>query len=176
MTKLIILILLSNSIFANDCVNKFCSVATNNSTDLKGQPDTRPNTWGDADYAVHKVKFNPPIGYRVRVHRVYGDFVAWPIGHTPKGTFAGVLWGLQSTQPDGSIYADLAADNTFVYVQHAVARKPIRIPVNYNTSAGGLLGPDHTLISKVAVWLNNTGLQIHMEPSFVVVFKYEPSN
>lgn len=62
-----------------------------------------------------------PAGYRVRILKVYGDLLLWPIGQVKPGTFAGVLFGLQNTAPDGSIRMDLGADNTMLYIQDATA-------------------------------------------------------
>lgn len=155
------------------CIDSPCSVSSNFSADILGDPDTRADTWGRAGATAHRVTFRPPAGYRVRVLRVYGDFLIWPMGKVEPGRFAGALWGLTTTGPDGSIHADWAADNTMIYVQVATGGQPARAPVNFKTEDGGLLGPDHVLVSKMAVWLNDTGLKIHMEPSFTVVFRYE---
>lgn len=152
------------------------SAATNLSVDLKGVPDTRPDTWGTADYAVKAITFNPPPGYRVRILRVYGDFLAWPIGKVEPGKFAGVLLGLQTTAPEGSARMDWGADNTMLYIQDATGGSPCRSAFDYDVSTGGLLQADNKLLVKMAVWLNDTGLAIHMEPSFVMVYKYEKSD
>lgn len=150
------------------------SAATNHSSDLMGTPDSRPDTWGNAGYAVHKIEFHPPAGYRVRILRVYGDFQGW-VRKNPSGNCAGVLWGLSTTQPEGSQRVTPAADNTMLYVQDSVCavERKFRAPVDYDTSAGGLLGPDNVLVSKVAVWLNETGEPVHVEPSFTVVYQFE---
>ncbi len=152
------------------------SLGTNFSADLKGVPDNRADTWGDADYVVKAITFKPPQGYRVRIIRAYGDFLVWPIGKVEPGRFAGVLFGLQTTAPEGSIRADWAADNTMLYIQDATGGEARRAPFNFDTSAGGLLEDDHKLLVKMAVWLNDTGLFIHMEPSFVLVYRYEKKN
>lgn len=155
------------------CDNRVRSIATNFSTDLKGEPDNRENTWGDAGAYTHKLTFRPPAGCRVRIIKVYGDFLIWPIGKVEPGKFAGALLGLQNTGYEGSAYADLAADNTFLYIQTATSGGAARAAFDYDTTSGGLLGRDHVMLVKMAVWLNDTGLKIHMEPSFVAVFQYE---
>lgn len=170
---LLIVALLRFACSASDCISKPCSVSSNFSADLIGEADHRADTWGTAGATFHRITFRPPAGYRVRVLRVYGDFLIWPIGKVEPGKFAGALWGLATTGPDGSIHADWAADNTMLYVQVATGGQPARAPVNFRTAHGGLLGPDHVLVSKMAVWLNDTGLKIHMEPSFTVVFQYQ---
>lgn len=149
------------------------SSAFNFSADIRGVPDTRPQTWGEAGYHEWTIKFNPPAGKRVRLLRAYGDFVAWPLGEVPKGKFAGVLFGLLTTAPDGSDRAVPGADNCPLYIQMGVHDRPERAAFDNDISAGGLLGPDHTLRVRVAVWLNETGLKIHMEPTFVLVYRWE---
>lgn len=150
------------------------SSATNFTTDILGEPDTRPDTWGRAGTSVWKIRFTPPpAGHRVRIMRVYGDFLIWPKGKVEDGRFAGALLGLQTTAPEGSVRADLAADNTMLYVQTATAGKPERVAFDYDVSAGGLLEADHVLVVKVAVWLNDTERAIHCEPTFTMVYKYE---
>lgn len=141
-----------------------------------GTPDSRPATWGTAGYSAHRIEFHPPPGYRTRVMRVYGDFQGW-LRKNPGGNCAGVLWGLSTTQPEGSTRVTPAADNTFAYVQDAVCEhRRFRVPVDYDTHVGGLLGPDNVLISKVAVFMNETGEPVHMEPSLVIVYRFEKEN
>lgn len=150
------------------------SVASNLSADLRGTPDSRPDTWGEAGSTLHTITFFPPPGYQVRILRVYGDFLAWPRQCTPPaGTYAGVLWGLQSTAPEGSVRADYAADNTFLYLQHATNGQVARTEFDHVTRDGGLLQADNKLISKMAVWLNDTKCHIHMEPSWTMVYQFE---
>lgn len=151
------------------------SVATNHSDDLRGTPDYRQDTWGTAEAAVKRIEFHPPAGYRTRILRVYGDFQGW-VRHNPSGNCLGVLWGLTTTAKDGSERVTPAADNTFLYVQDSVCgtdKRNFRAPVDYDTQAGGLLEQDNVLVSKVAVWLNETGEPVHMEPSFVLVYQFE---
>ena len=160
------------SMGAAEC-ERACSFGTNFSADIKGDPDTRQDTWGDAGYTVKAITFRPPPGYRVRILRVYGDFVVWPLGRVGPGRFAGVLLGLQTSGPEGSVRADWAGDNTMLYIQDATGGEARRAGFDFDTKAGGLLEADHKLLVKMAVWLNDTGLPIHMEPSMVVVYRYE---
>jgi hypothetical protein len=152
------------------------STAANFSDDLQGKPDSRPGAWGTGEVVIHRITFRPPVGYRVRILWVRGDFLVWPVGKVPEGTCAGALLGLQTTAPEGSDRADLAADNTFLYLQLATNGKPERAAYNHTVWEGGLLQSDHVLIVKLAVWLNDTGRRIHMEPSFVVVYQFERSD
>lgn len=147
--------------------------AANFADDILGEKDTRPGTWGTAGYALHRITFRPPAGYRVRINRVYGDFLIWPRGKVEDGRFAGALFGLQTTAPDGSARADLAADNTCLYIQTATGGQASRVGFDHDVSAACLLEPDNVLVVKVAVWLNDTGREIHMEPTFTMVYSYE---
>lgn len=174
MSRAHLLLLAAAPLFAADCISKPCSVATNFAHDIIGEPDKRADTWGTAGAELKQVRFAaPPDGYRIRILRVYGDFLVWPRCVVPPGKFAGALWGLTTTAKDASVLADLAADNTFVYVQHATGGAPARIPVDFKVSEGGLLEADNIVVSKVAAWLNDTGCALHLEPSWVMVFRYE---
>jgi len=146
------------------------SVATNHSDDILGAPDTRPDTWGTAGYNVHPFIFHPPAGYRTRVLRVYGNWQGWLREKTEK--CVGALWGLSTTAPEGSARVTPAADNTLLYVQDATCGQPFRVGVNY-AIVNGLLEADNVLVSKVAVWLNETGQALHMESSFNIVYHFE---
>jgi hypothetical protein len=149
------------------------SSATNFTADILGVPDTRPDTWGRAGVKTWRIQFKPPAGYRVRIARVYGDFLIWPRGTVEPGRFAGALFGLQTTAPEGSVRADWAADNCMLYVQTATGGQPSRAAFDYDVSAGGLLERDHALTVKVAVWLNDTEREIHCEPTFTMVYGWE---
>jgi hypothetical protein len=150
------------------------STSANFSVDLKGDPDTRPNTWGTTGYVVWKVPFSVPAGMKVRILRAYGDFLIWPKGKPPDGTYAGALLSLHTSSPDEPVttISPLTVDNCFLYLQTATSGLPARAPFNDEVSAGGLLD-DNTLYVKVAVWLNDTGLAIHMEPTMVIVYRLE---
>lgn len=174
--KYSLLLLLAFKAFAvapGDCIAKPCSASTNFSEDIIGQADTRPDTWGTAGAISKRIPFHPPLGYRVRILRVYGDFLVWPRCLVVPGTTAGALWGLQTTAPDTSDKADWSADNTFVYVQTATNGAPARIPVDFSVKDGGLLEADNLLVSKIAIWLNDTGCCVHAEATWVMVFQYE---
>ena len=149
------------------------SAAANFSADILGTPDSRPNTWGRAGVAEWKMRFDPPAGYRVRILRVYGDFLVWPKGKVEDGKFAGALFGLMTTAREGSSRVWPAADNTMLYVQVATGGQPARAAFDHDVSSGGLLELDNVLVVRVAVWLNDTEREIHCEPTFVVVYKFE---
>ncbi len=163
--------LLTSLFLTASCLAEF-NGANNFAGDIRGTPDTRPGCWGEAGYFVKTVTFHPPPGKRVKILRAYGDLLAWPRGKPPEGTFAGVLFGLQTTAPEGSVRADWLADNTFLYVQGAVSDKGReRLPINV-TIADGLLEPDNKLYYKFAVWLNDTGKEIHLEASLTLVYDF----
>jgi hypothetical protein len=161
------------------CVNETCVFSTNIPYDAEGAQDTRPGTWGEAAYSDVTIPFQGvPAGYRVRILRVYGDFIAWPHGQIKPHTAAGTLFGLITSSAIQSPYVGpgLGSKGCFVYLQEGVGAGPVRAAFNYDTSAGGLLDPDNLLIVRRAVWLNETGVSIHLEPTFIVEFRYEPGS
>jgi hypothetical protein len=152
------------------------SVAQNFSVALAGEPDARPTTWGSAAFAQNALTFYPPPLYRVRVLRIYGDFIAWPKhGVMAKGTYCEVGWGLKSTLPDGSVRASYGYDNSFVWFQNVVlpGNPSPRLAFDVDVHIGGLLGLDNVLISQTFVAINTSGLEMQEEPTFVVVYQFE---
>jgi hypothetical protein len=120
------------------------SAAANFEVNLLGEPDTRPDTWGTAGVAVWTVRFLVPSGHHVRILRVYGDFLVWPRGRVPEGTYAGALFGLLTAPPDttASRIAEPVDDSSFLYIQLATGGKPERAGFDNMVSAGGLLGDE----------------------------------
>lgn len=158
------------------------STAVNISLDLKSDVDTQPTTWGGASSYASKVEFHPPAGYRVRVIRVYGDFVAWPkAGEIIGDARLEVGFGLKTTAPDGSSrvtypgYTATPYDNSFLWVQDGLDSKQQtqRIAIDCSTFAGGLLAGDNLLLAQSFIALDTTGLLIHLEPTIVVVYQFE---
>lgn len=180
--KTLLFILSASLALGKDCITKPCSAAFNFAYDLVGTPDSRPGTWGSAGAQTSPLKIKAPIGYRVRVLRVYGDLTWWPRG-TPEpdgtdkvvGKAAGVLLGLSSTAPDGSelVEGGGASDNCFLYIQDASKGEARRAHFDYDTHVGGLLEEDGVINVKFAVWLNTLDLCVHGEPSMVVEFQWE---
>ncbi len=154
------------------------STAVNFSIDLAGIPDTRPGTWGSTGSAQNVVTFSPPAGYAVRVLTIYGDFIGVPkSGSPPPDTSCEIGWGLKTTAPDGSNLVSTGYDNSFVWLQNVItSQTPVcRAGFNFDVRTGGLLATDNTMISQVFVALNTTGLTIHMEPTFTMVYQFETS-
>jgi hypothetical protein len=158
------------------------STAVNISVDLIAFRDDRPEAWGGAASFASKVEFHPPTGYRTRIVRVYGDFIGWPkSGEITGDQRLEIGFGLKTTAPDGSVrvtypgYAATPYDNSFVWVQDGLdANNSLRrIPIDYNTSAGGLLEADNILLAQSFIAIDTTGLLIHMEPTIVVVYQFE---
>jgi hypothetical protein len=154
------------------------TTSTNFATNLLGPVDTRPECWGNADTTSWPLTFTPPVGYRVRILKVHGDVVSWPMvlpgqAAPPANGFAGILLSLHNTGATGSVHCDGCSDNAFLYVQDAVRKDPVRTALNASVREGGLLGPDNKMIVKVAAWLNTTGYPIHIEPTFTITFRYE---
>lgn len=152
------------------------STALNFSIDLAGSPDTRPGAWGNAGFAQNITTFSPPPGYRVRVLRTYGNFIGFPkSGVVAEGKSCEVGWGLKTTAPDGSAHASTGYDNSFVWLQDVITNPSPSCSVvfDFDVHIGGLLQADHKLISQTFVALNTTGLTIHMEPTFTMVYQFE---
>jgi hypothetical protein len=160
------------------------TAAGNFSADLPGWPDTRAQTWGTAGVVVSELTFQPPAGYRVRILEIRGDYVLWPTGMgrsrsiVPEGTCMGGLAGVGTSAPEGSTRGDWMADNTLAYVQTGLCGgRAVRAPFEADLRgvANTLLGPDHKLFWKQAVWLNDTGLVAHMEVTFSnLIYQFEP--
>ena len=152
------------------------STAVNFSIDLAGNPDTRPGVWGSSGFAQNITTFSPPSGQRVRIVRVYGDFIGFPKSGVPRaGTSCEIGWGLKTTAPDGSARLSNGYDNSFVWLQDVITSNSwsSRAAFDHVVEVGGLLEPDHKMISQTFVALNTTGLTIHMEPTFTVVYRFE---
>jgi len=152
------------------------STAVNFSIDLAGTPDTRSGTWGNAGFAQNVTTFNCPAGYTTRIMRVYGDFIAFPrLGTPPTATSCEIGWGLKTTAPDGSARLSNGYDNSFVWLQNVITNvsTSCRACFDFDVSVGGWLEADHKLISQVFVALNTTGLTIHMEPTFTIIYQFE---
>jgi hypothetical protein len=143
---------------------------------LAGKPDTRPGAWGNADFAQNITTFSPPAGRRVRILRVYGDFLGFCKGGAPPAnTSCEIGWGLKTTAPDGSARLSNGYDNSFIWLQNVITHEKTscRASFDHTVNVGGLLGLDHVMISQAFVALNTTGLTMHMEPTFVVVYQFE---
>jgi hypothetical protein len=125
------------------------AITGNFSVELYGPADTRPGTWGHADYVVWNQPFtNVPAGCRVQITRISGDFMAWAMGAVPAGTYAGVLVGAYQTGGTASTRAAYGADGYFMYYQDGLSKGPRRIPFNQSV-VEGYLGSDNVLCWKV---------------------------
>jgi hypothetical protein len=156
------------------------TASMNFAADLDGEADTRERTWGKHDAAEWTVEFSPPSGQRVQIMSVTGDLVSWftLMGKRPAvpepGRYAGVLFSLGRTEIWGAqCPLSLCNTDTFVYIQDALSapRPASRAPVDTG-AIDFVLGDDHTLHIKVASWLNDTGLPVHLEPTFVVRYRW----
>jgi hypothetical protein len=106
------------------------AIPGNFSVELYGPVDTRPGTYGHADYVIWKQAFtNVPAGCRVQITHISGDFISWAMGPVPDGTHAGVLVGAHSGAGNASTRAVYAADGYFMYYQDGVGNSNVaRIP------------------------------------------------
>jgi hypothetical protein len=156
------------------------STAVNIALDLAGKPDLVNG--GTSDAFASKIEFHPPTGYRTHVTRVYGDFISWPrAGTIPAGTSSEVGWGIKNTLPDGSTqvtypgYTATPYDNSFVWYQGVLTpQQPYcRIHFDQDVSVGGVLAADNMMLSQPFIALNTTGLIIHQETTYVVIYQFE---
>src|SRR5436305_2975704 len=87
-------------------------------TDIKGEVDTRPDTWGTAGLVVKTMTFDPPSGCIVEILRVLGDFVIWPdFLPVPAGKQAGALLSLTPTTVYVCPSSDYTEDSSLLYLQ-----------------------------------------------------------
>lgn len=152
------------------------SFSTNVAWDSMGSPDTRPTTWGASGYCDTPIPFTDvPSGERVRILRIYGDYIMWPHGTIPPGTAAGGLTGLLTPSCGQSPYVGpgLGSQGCFFYIQAGCGQEPIRAPFDFNVQEGGLLDADNTMLLRLGLYLNDTGVSIHMETTMVVTFRFE---
>lgn len=59
-----------------------------------------------------------------------------------------------------------------MYVQGTVNAVNLRAPFDQDTSVGGWLAADNTLLNTLAVWLNDTGLPVHMESTMLITYRF----
>lgn len=138
----------------------------NFSADIQGEPDRRPQTWGTAGFHVWPIKFRDE---QTTIFKVWGDLIAWPKGEVPRGTYYGVLVGLMTTAPEGSKNCDWCADNTFLYFQGAGSRRSPVVRIPFDVQVQERLS-DGIILVKVAVFLNDTGLPVHVEPTVCISY------
>lgn len=116
-----------------------------------------------------------PAGKRVRLLRIYGNWTAWPLGVVPAGTYAGILFSVTASSYGQSPFVGtgLGATNNSLFLQSAVNQEPVAVPFDLDISAAGLLEPDNIMMHTLAIFWNQTGLQVQQEVQFVVEFGYE---
>jgi len=152
------------------------SFSINITWDAEGTPDERPGTWGKATFVDTPIPFvNVPAGYRVRLLRAYGDHIAYPHGDVEAGKYAGVLFGILTNQDGQSPYVGpgLGSAGCPLYIQNFTPNGQTRAFDFALASESSLVGRDNTMIFRQAVFLNETGVPIHMEATAVVEFRYE---
>jgi hypothetical protein len=157
-----------------DCINTNCSSASDVAYTLPGFVDTRPGTWGTTDTKLTNYVFtNVPNGYRVQILRVYGDNIAWLQGPNVSPTsHAGVLFSL-SASGGGNNSMVPGNGNCFLYHEGAISgQTPLNMSFDNVTKDGGLLGPDNTLQAKMALFLNDSGVPVFQDTTFVVVYRF----
>ena len=130
------------------------------------------DTGGEAAWQIH---FSPRLGDRVRILKVYGDFVSRPTGSTARGTFATSLFSLHTAlpdQPSKSSVTPYVADTCFLSVYGMTSGKPRRSHFSEDIT-GALLGEANDLFVVLSVSSNTTGVPIQLEAKWVTVFEVE---
>lgn len=129
-------------------------------------------TWGTCAGQEVAIQFdNVPVGYTVKLIRVYGDFIAWVHGKVPEGTNSGVLWGLYNSANNYSSTLQYASNGTYTYFQGAVNATNFRGSFD-TTFVNATLPPNNVIINHNAIFLNDTGQSIHMESTFTLVYQF----
>jgi len=142
-------------------------------SDLLGTPDKQFG--GTSGYADTVLTFNPPAGYRVRILSADVTVSSFARGAVPVGTHSGVSWGLVTTNPKNSGRADLINDHCLSYIKQSIsASKDTDTTTAHYDIQNGVLEPDNKLISRNAVYLNDTGIIIHTEVALILTYTFEP--
>jgi hypothetical protein len=143
-------------------------------SDLAGAPD--PANWGTAGYSDNVIQFNPPAGYRVRILSAQGSVSTFARGIIPPGTHAGASWGLVSTETDSSSRATNLNEHCMAYTRQSIsATKDVDTTPFTFAIVNGELPADNKLISRIAVYVNGTGLVMHIEISLIITYTFEPN-
>ncbi len=149
--------------------------------DLAGKPDPRAiqwpgKVWGNADYDDTIIRFYPPAGYQVHIISAAGSLSSFARGTVPEGTTAGISWGLVSNAVTAKPGADVNPACMAYVKQSITARHDAETTPFSFTQIGenGILGPDNVLISRTAVYLNETGRVMHIEQALVLTYEMIP--
>lgn len=163
---------------ATDCTAAPCYSSINIPYDSEGQPVavTSQYLWGRQASAMTKISFEGlPQGYAVQVLRIRGNVVMWTHGGVPTpGSNSGVLWSLQTTASLGDespTNVEYGTNGCFMYQQAATLPSQ---PIQFDSDLSGdaVILPDGLMWSKEAVWLNDTGLPVHEEATFIVTYRF----
>jgi len=147
--------------------------------DLAGSPDPRATqwpgkVWGNAGYSDTVIQFYPPAGQRVHIISAVGTVSSYARGVVPSGTSAGISWGLLSNS--GSSPTDAAVNNLcMAYVKQSITARVDSETTPFSfTGIGrnGVLAADNALVSRTAVYLNETGLTMHIEQALVLTYEF----
>ena len=186
MKKLVICFIFSTALFGATKVVKLSPNATTGivyggaldlDADLAGTPD--PQFWGNAGYQDNVIVFQPPAGYRVQILSISGSLSSYVRGVVSPGNNTGLSWGIITTANITGGTALNTNQNCMAYIKQSLTstRDEETTPFNFsNLGSLGLLGPDNTLISRAAVYLNTTGQIIHMEQAIVITYDLIPES
>lgn len=172
MGKLLYLFLaLASSLFSTNVYY----VSGNVSIDIKGEPDSRPGTWGNAGAQYHEIKFNRPPGSRVRILLLQGDIVTFPWDQARSNGHAGVLASF-TTKPNPMGAANLCTLCSADVLHYTQTISSLEGDTRQFTRVfkNGYILPEDTLVIVQAVWLNTYDVPVHIETTYNIEFDYVP--
>lgn len=145
----------------------------NQPADLIGVPETRPCCWGYTASIENRYTFNPPVGYRVHILKIDGNYMAWARGVFAPGQHVGTSWGIVTSAVNDETFLPWTASNCFVYLEYALSNGEVNQPFKLDTSVGGRLPIDNSFTFVSAIYLSDAPIPIHMETTGVIIFQFE---
>lgn len=117
---------------------------------------------------------NVPAGKSVQLLRLYGNWIAWPLGAVTAGDNTGVALKIMNTNAGQSPFVGVGLGNQGVYLtqEAGMAQNPVTIPFDVDVSASNPLEADNIMVQEFLIIDNTTGLDIHLEAEMVVEFAY----
>lgn len=163
-----------------DCIASPCSSSINIPFDSQGTPapsGAGPGYWGTQGSALTSISFEGlPAGFSVQLLRIRWNLMGWIRGLVPASTQAGILWSLQTTaslQAGAVDNVQYGTNGCFLYPQMVFGVNVVSpLQVETDLSKDNIVLPDGVMWSKEAVFLNNTGLHVHIEATWVTVYQF----
>jgi hypothetical protein len=152
-----------------DCVQFVCSTSSS-------------LTWSSTQADEHSITAKQfrliPAGYRVHVLRIKGSHTAYVKGSAMPSSSSAVLFSFERSQSNlyEGRYLDTSSTKSFAFeIGATTINQPLNRSFDIDTTAGGLLGVDNVLETKLAAFDNDTAATIKQHLSYVVEFMYVPA-